>query len=336
MSTHPKLRLVFMGTPDFSAVILERLLDWPGCEVPAVYTQPDRPAGRGKKLHASPVKELALRHGVEVRQPLNFKSQADVTALAALDPDFLVVAAYGLILPQAVLDIPKLAPVNVHASLLPKYRGAAPIQRVVMNGDAETGIALMRMEAGLDTGPVYAERAIPIGQNATAGEVHDELALLGGEMLLECLPGIAAGALRAAPQNDALATYAPKLSKADGRIDFNRPAREVHNHVRGVSPWPGAWCELRREGGEKDDLVRVRVCPGGVAADDLFPEGAGETPGTVLGATEDGLAVRCADGVYLIPKLCPADSKMMGALEFACGYLNHVEACRVIGLDDEE
>ncbi len=325
-----------MGTPDFSAVILERLLGWSGCEVAAVYTQPDRPAGRGKKLQASPVKGLALRHGLAVRQPLNFKNQDEVTALAALEPDFLVVAAYGLILPQAVLNIPKVAPVNVHASLLPKYRGAAPIQRAVMNGDKETGIAIMRMEAGLDSGPVYAERAIPIGPDATAGEVHDELAALGAELLLRSLPDIAAGKLRAAPQDESLATYAPKLSKADGRIDFNRPAREVHNHVRGVSPWPGAWCELQREGGEMDDLVRVRICPGEVVVDDLFPESAKSAPGTVLGATEDGLAVRCADGVYLIPRLCPADSKMMGALEFACGYLNQVEACRVIGLDDEE
>ena len=208
-----KLKLVFMGTPDFSAVILEQVLAWSGGEVLAVYTQPDRPAGRGKKLQASPVKELALRHGIEVRQPLNFKNPEDVAALDGLKPDFLLVAAYGLILPQSVLDIPRFAPVNVHASLLPKYRGAAPIQRAVMNGDAQTGIAIMRMEAGLDTGPVYAMRAIPIGPEDPAGDVHDALACLGGELLLDSLPGIASGELVAAAQDDASATYAPKLGK---------------------------------------------------------------------------------------------------------------------------
>ena len=326
-----KLRLVFMGTPDFSAIILDQVLAWPDGEVAAVYTQPDRPAGRGKRLQAPPVKDLALRHGLDVRQPLNFKNPADLAALADLGPDFLLVAAYGLILPQAVLDIPRLAPLNVHASLLPKYRGAAPIQRAVMHGETKTGISIMRMEAGLDTGPVYARQALPIGPCDTAGTVHDALACLGGELLLETLPAIAKGTLKALPQDDAQATYAPKLSKADGRIDFNRPVREVHNQVRGVSPWPGAWCELHREG-QGDELIRVRVCPGEIAPGAVAGTAAAAAPGDVLGVEDGKLAVRCADGVYLIPQVCPAHRKMMGALEFACGYLKESEACRAVGL----
>ena len=330
--TPPKLRLVFMGTPDFSAVILDQVLAWPGGEVVAVYTQPDRPAGRGKQMQAPPVKRLAVGHGLEVRQPLNFKNPADIAALAALKPDFLLVAAYGLILPQAVLDIPGLAPVNVHASLLPKYRGAAPIQRAVMNGDTETGIAIMRMEAGLDTGPVYAVRTLPIGPDDTAGDVHDALACLGGELLLETLPGIASGALVPAPQDNAAATYAPKLSKEDGRVDFNKTAREVHNQVRGVSPWPGAWCELHRETEAGEGLIRVRICPGQVAPAEYNAVHAAALPGTVLGVAGECLAVKCADGAYFIPQVCPSNSKMMAALEFACGYLHQADACKVVNL----
>ena len=328
-----KLKLVFMGTPDFSAVILDQVLAWPGGEMLAVYTQPDRPAGRGKRLQASPVKELAARHGLEVRQPLNFKNPDDIAALKELKPDFLLVAAYGLILPQAVLDIPRIAPVNVHASLLPKYRGAAPIQRAVMNGDTETGIAIMRMDAGLDTGPVYAMRSLPIGPDDTAGDIHDALACLGAELLLESLPGIAAKTLAAAPQNDAAATYAPKLCKEDGRIDFAKTVREVHNQVRGVSPWPGAWCEFKREGENADELIRVRICPGKPASPQYNAEHAAAPPGTVLGVLDDSLAVQCADGAYLIPEVCPANSKTMGALDFACGYLNQAEACQAVCLD---
>ena len=283
MSDIPKLRLVFMGTPDFSAAILDQALAWPGGEVVAVYTQPDRPAGRGKQMHASPVKHLALEHGIAVHQPLNFKNPADIAALTALKPDFLLVAAYGLILPQAVLDIPRLAPVNVHASLLPKYRGAAPIQRAVMNGDTETGIAIMRMEAGLDTGPVYAMRALPIGPDDTAGSVHDALACLGGELLLEILPGIARGELVPRPQDSAAATYASKLSKEDGRIDFHKTVREVHNQVRGVSPWPGAWCQFHREHDTGESIVRVRICPGQPAPAEYNTAHAAALPGTVLG-----------------------------------------------------
>ncbi len=327
-----KLRLVFMGTPDLAAVILEKVLTWPQGEVVAVYTQPDRPAGRGKHLQASPVKILALEHGLEIRQPLNFKGPEDIAALAELKPDFLLVAAYGLILPQAVLDIPGIAPVNVHASLLPKYRGAAPIQRAVMAGENETGISIMRMEAGLDTGPVYSMHSLPIGLNDTAGTIHDALAKLGAELLLETLPGVAAGEISPVPQDDRLASYAAKLSKSDGQIDFTRPVKTVHNHVRGVSPWPGAWCELQRSS-KADSCVRVRVCPGRIAEPTETATYPAAAPGAVLGLIDRQLAIQCADGVYLVPQICPAHSKMMGAAEFACGYLNNAEACRAVGLE---
>ena len=322
-----------MGTPGFAAASLKRLAAWPRAHIVAVYTQPDRPAGRGQKLAMSAVKKLALELGIPVCQPASLKGAEAQAELASFRPYVLAVAAYGLILPDAVLDMPRLAPVNVHASLLPKYRGAAPIQRAVMNGDAQTGIAIMRMEAGLDTGPVYAMRGLPIGPDATAGDIHDALACLGGELLLESLPGIAAGELAAAPQNDAAASYAPKLCKEDGRIDFNKTVREVHNQVRGVSPWPGAWCELKREGENAGELIRVRVCPGKPAPPEYNAEYAGMPPGTVLGVLGDSLAIQCADGAYLIPEVCPANSKMMAALDFACGYLNQAEACQAVFLD---
>lgn len=330
-----KFKLVFMGTPDLAAAVLGKALAWPRGEILAVYTQPDRPAGRGNRLQASPVKALALERGLDVRQPVHFKDLAEVRALAELEPDFLLVAAYGLILPQAVLDIPRYAPVNVHASLLPRYRGAAPIQRAVMAGETETGISIMRMEAGLDTGPVYARQSLPIGPDDTAGDVHDALAELGGDLLLKTLPGIASGEIPAVPQDDRLASYAAKLTKADGRVDFGRSAQEVHNHVRGVSPWPGAWCELKRSGTQGSDLVRVRLCPGRVAAPQETAAWPGADPGVVLGLAGGRLGIQCAQGVYLVPQVCPAHSKMMTAAEFACGYLHNTEACRAVGLDND-
>jgi methionyl-tRNA formyltransferase len=323
MPESAKLKLVFMGTPDFSSVILKQILDWPKGEVVAVYTQPDRPAGRGKRVQASSTKELAVKHGLAVQQPPNFKSDDNIASLAKLKPDFLLVVAYGLILPQAVLDIPRIAPVNVHASLLPKYRGAAPIQRAVMNGDTKTGITIMHMDAGLDTGPIYAMRELPIGPDDTARAVHDTLSRLGGELLLETLPGIAQGKITAIPQNSAEATYAPKLNKGSGQVDFAKTASQVHNQVRGASPWPGAWCVLQQE--QNGTTVRIRVCPG--------QSGMSETdapPGTVLGLVDDSLAIQCVSGVYLIPQMCPANSKMMTAPEFVCGYLHQARAWKAV------
>jgi methionyl-tRNA formyltransferase len=309
-----KLKIVFMGTPEFAAVILERLLQWDGGEVLAAYTQPDRPCGRGLACKPSPVKELALARGIEVRQPLNFKNPDEVAALKALSPDILAVAAYGLILPQAVLDIPRLMPVNVHASLLPKYRGAAPIQRCLLDGEGVTGISIMRMEAGLDSGPVLLQRALRLNEDEHAGQVHDQLAALGADMLVEALTRLGQGRLLSMPQDESRATYAPKLSKDEGRIDWNRPAREVHNRIRAMFPWPGAFFSWAQEGKK---TLRLTVSPGKIGPE---PEDRA-APGTILGERDGYLAIQTADRLYLTPAVRPEGKKLLTAQAFACGYL---------------
>ena len=343
----PPLRVVFMGTPDFAAVILRALLAWPGCEVVCVYTQPDRPCGRGRECKPSAVKlaalEQTLENGgerlLEIRQPLNFKDQAEVAALAALDFDVLVVAAYGLILPQAVLDAPKLLPVNVHASLLPRWRGAAPIQRALEAGDQATGISIMRMVLGLDAGPVLLQRALRIADSDNAGTLHDELAQMGAETLLEALARLPQGKLLNLPQDDSRAIYAPKLTKDQGRIDWTRKAGAVHNHIRAMHPWPGAYFDWTTPGGQGEGkTLTLAIEPGRVGAD--LP--AGTRPGTILGVAdcpdgqtgEDGqgsqtgkcLAIACADKAYLTPRVTPQGKKPQDATAFSCGYLKN--ACQ--------
>lgn len=341
-----KLRLVFMGTPELAATVLQAVLDWPGGEVVAVYTRPDRPAGRGYALKASPVKDLALARGLEVRQPVNFKDPAEVAKLAALKPDFLLVAAYGLILPQPVLDIPEYYPINVHTSLLPRYRGAAPIQRAIMNGDVVSGVTIMKMEVGLDSGPIFLQKALAIDINDTAGILHDQMARLGGTLLIEALEKFKRGQLHQRPQDDSRATYAAKLSKSDGRISFNQPALAVHARARGVTPWPGAFSSIQKSGmtdqgdkGEQRDQeenrgdqgkytalereaqggMQVKLTPGWLG--EKLPEENKPLPGDILGLREKGLAVACTDRVYLIPSLQPAGKKNMSAEAFVNGYL---------------
>ncbi len=311
-----RLNVVFMGTPDFAAESLKALLGCEAAEVSAVYTQPDRPCGRGRTCKPSPVKALALEHGIEVRQPENFRDPAEVRALAALAPDILAVAAYGLILPQAVLDVPRIAPLNVHASLLPKYRGAAPIQRAIQDGRSLTGVSIMRMEAGLDTGPVLLQRALGIAPDQDAGAIHDELAELGGNLLCEALQRMLEGRLVEVPQDHANATYAAKLSKEEGRIDWSRPVQEVHNHIRAMHPWPGAFYVW--EAGEPVGDVRLVVSPGtpGEALD------SDAKPGTIIGLENDRVAIACAEGVYLTPLVKPEGRKAMEPREFYCGYLH--------------
>ncbi len=320
------LRVVFMGTPGFAAVILRHLLEWDGCKVIAAYTQPDRPCGRGQQCRPPEVKLLAIEHGLPVYQPLNFKTEEAVAELRSLRPDVLVVAAYGLILPQSVLDIPRLGPVNVHASLLPRLRGAAPIQRAVMAGDAVTGVTIMRMEASLDTGPMLLQKAMGIDINDTAGDLHDQLADLGGRLLTVALGKLADGTAIAIPQDNDRATYAAKLTKADGLIDWNRPAAQVHAHIRGVTPWPGAYCTIQREGQKE---LRVALGPGriGPLLSDAPEDQAAApgTPGTIVGLVDDQLAIACADRLYLVDSIRPADRKPMDARAFLCGYLNACE-----------
>ncbi|MEQ7920937.1 methionyl-tRNA formyltransferase [Xanthomonas sp. WHRI 1810A] len=281
------MRIVFAGTPEFAAEHLKALLDSP-YEVIAVYTQPDRPAGRGQKLMPSPVKQLALQHNIPVLQPPTLRDTAAQNELAALKPDLLVVVAYGLILPQAVLDIPRLGCINSHASLLPRWRGAAPIQRAVQAGDAESGVTVMRMEAGLDTGPMLLKVTTPITAQDTGGTLHDRLAELGPPAVVRAIAGLAAGALVDEVQDDTLATYAHKLNKDEARIDWTRPAEELERLVRAFNPWPICHSTLNGE------ALKV------LAAD--LSEGAGE-PGTILNASKDGLVIACGQQALRLTRL---------------------------------
>lgn len=304
-----------MGTPDFAAVSLRHLLDWDGCEVVGVYCQPDRPCGRGQVCTPPPVKLLAMEARLPVFQPLNFKDQADVDQLRALEPDLLLVAAYGLILPQSVLDIPRLGAINVHASLLPEYRGAAPIQRVIMDGRPVTGITIMRMEAGLDTGDILLQRSRAIGIMDTAQTLHDELAEMGGKLLVDALEKMDQGRLVRIPQDHARATYAAKLSKEEGRIDWNQPVLDVHNRIRGLFPWPGSWFDWN---GMPGKTLRLTVHPGTIG--EPLPEGV--EPGEIHGVAGDSVLIACADRLYAVPIIKPANSKPLRGREFYCGYLS--------------
>lgn len=281
------LRLVFAGTPEFAAEHLKALLDTPH-QIVAVYTQPDRPAGRGQKLMPSPVKQLALQHGLPVLQPPTLRNPAAQEELRALAPDLMVVVAYGLILPQVVLDIPRLGCINSHASLLPRWRGAAPIQRAVQAGDAESGVTVMQMEAGLDTGPMLLKVTTPISAGDTGGSLHDRLAQLGPQAVVQAIAGLAAGTLQGEVQDDALATYAHKLNKDEARIDWNRPADELERLVRAFNPWPICHSTL--------DGQPLKV----LAAEPA--EGRGQ-PGQILDASKDGLTVACGEGALRLTRL---------------------------------
>jgi methionyl-tRNA formyltransferase len=305
------LRLVFAGTPEFAVPSLAAALD-PRDTLLAVYTQPDRPAGRGRQLVASPVKALALQHGIEVRQPQSLRVGEAQEALRALQPDLMIVVAYGLLLPQKVLDIPRHGCWNVHASLLPRWRGAAPIQRAVEAGDRETGVCLMQMEKGLDTGPVLLRRATPIGAQETAGELHDRLAQLGADVLRQGLDLLRAG-LKPLPQAqpEAGASYARKLEKGEARLDWSLDAATLAQRVRAFQPWPVAEAEL--------DAERVRIHRAeALAASHDAP------PGTILAATRDGIDVACRHGALRLLALQRDGGRVLGAAE----YLNARPALR--------
>ncbi|MGE9984749.1 methionyl-tRNA formyltransferase [Desulfovibrio sp. SGI.169] len=315
MAQAQKCRLVFMGTPDFAAVILRALAQWPRGEIVAVYTQPDRPAGRGHKLTPSPVKRLARESGLPVLQPQSLKSAEAQAELAALRADVLVVAAYGLILPDAVLSAPRLAPVNVHASLLPRYRGAAPIQRCIMENwqpDAQSGVAIMRMVSRLDAGPVYADAALPIGEH-TAGSLHDALACLGADLLPRVLDDLLDGRAVARPQDEGRASYAPKITREDGCIDWERPAAEVHARIRGVTPWPGARAVFALTG--EAQALPLLLAPG-----ELGERVECAKPGDVR-HDAGGLSVACADRWYRLSFVRPQGRRDMPVRDFINGRL---------------
>lgn len=294
-------RIVFAGTPDFALASLRALVD-AGMPPVAVLTQPDRPSGRGRKLTASPVKRYALDLMLPVLQPATLRDAEAQADIALLKPDVMVVAAYGLLLPQAVLDLPRHGCVNVHASLLPRWRGAAPIQAAILAGDAESGVCLMKMEAGLDTGPVFAEARVAIGAATTAGELHDELALQGGKLLAGRLGEILEGCLAPCPQDDALATYAAKIDKRDARLDWSQPAVQLERAVRAYNPVPGAnfgFCD------ERIKAWRARV---GSACDG--------PPGELLSAGADGIEVACGEGSLVLTELQRPGRTRISAAEF--------------------
>jgi methionyl-tRNA formyltransferase len=297
------LRVVFAGTPDFSVPCLEACRA-AGAEVVAVYTQPDRPAGRGRKLAASPVKAAALAAGIPVEQPESFKAEADRDRLAAYAPDLMVVVAYGLILPRKVLAIPRLGCWNVHASLLPRWRGAAPIQRAILAGDDESGVDLMQMEAGLDTGPVLVERRTAITADETGGSLHDRLSALGADALAEGLRRTMAGeTLAARTQAEAGVEYAHKLDKAEARLDFQLPALALERKVRAFNPWPVAEADVAGE--------RLRIW----AARALDIASSAE-PGQVVAATRDGIDIACADGVLRLTSVQRPGGRPIGAADY--------------------
>ncbi|GLK79495.1 methionyl-tRNA formyltransferase [Methylopila turkensis] len=298
------LRLVFMGTPDFAAPVLSELVGQ-GHDVAAVYTRAPKPAGRGMELRKSPVHALADRFAIPVLTPKSFRDPETIAAFAAHDADAAIVVAYGLILPKAALDAPELGCLNLHASLLPRWRGAAPIQRAIMAGDAETGVMVMRMEEGLDTGPVAMAERVAIGPDETAGELHDRLSTLGADLMGRAAAALARGGLTFRPQSEDGVVYAAKIEKAESRIDWGRPARSLHDHIRGLSPFPGAWFEFEGPRGPE----RVKVLRSALA------DGAGAV-GELL---DDRLTVACGEGALRLVTLQRAGKGPVDAAAFLNG-----------------
>lgn len=303
-----KKRIIYAGTPDFAVPALQALIDGQSddYEVVAVYSQPDRPAGRGRKLQASPVKQCALDADIPVHQPLNFKAAEDRQILQELKPDLMVVAAYGLLLPESVLTIPTHGCVNLHASLLPRWRGAAPIQRAIEAGDRETGITLMQMDIGLDTGDMLAKSATPINDSETGQTLHDRLSEIGGPLLMQHLSSLLAGELSGDKQDDAQANYAKKLSKAEAELDFSLSAMVLSRKIRAMSPWP--ICYTQRKG----KPLRFWMA-------EALEGNADSLPGTVIACTKQGLDIATNDGILRITKLQLPGGKPLNIQDFVNG-----------------
>ncbi len=296
-------RVIFMGTPEFACPTLQKLID-SGEQVISVITQPDRPKGRGQKLMPPPVKELALRHGIQVHQPVKVRKPAFVDQVRSMQPDVIVVVAFGQILPKALLEIPPHGCINVHASLLPRYRGAAPLNWCLVNGEAETGVTTMLMDVGLDTGPMLLKRVTPIDGDEDIVSLHDRMSVMGAELLAETMAGLKNGTVCPEPQDDALSCYAPMLKKEDGLIDWARPAFELHNQVRGLAAWPVAFTEMH---GQVLKVYRTRI-----------GNGIG-LPGTVLHAAKGVLEVACQEGSLFLAELQLAGKKRLPVASFLAG-----------------
>lgn len=298
------MRVIFAGTPDFAASALAALIE-AGHEILVVLTQPDRPKGRGMKLTPSPVKTLALQHELPVWQPENLKDVAIQQQLRDLQADVMVVAAYGLLLPAVVLDIPQYGCLNIHASLLPRWRGAAPIQRAIEAGDAESGVCIMQMDVGLDTGDVLLSRSTPITEVTTAAQLHDDLAVIGAQAIVEALAELPE--LTAIPQPEAGVTYAQKLSKADAEIDWALGAKQIHAKIRALNPVPGAWSSLNEQ------VIKIW-------ASKVLEQSSDAAIGSIVAADKQGIAVQTGAGVILITELQASGSKRMAAAAFVAGH----------------
>lgn len=297
------MRVVFMGTPDFAVPTLQALID-AGHDIPAVYTQPDKPKGRGHKLLPPPVKELAQKHGLPVHQPATLRDEAVQQEITALRPDLIVVVAYGKLLPQPVLDAPRLGCINVHGSLLPKYRGAAPIQWAVLNGEKVTGITTMYMAAGMDTGDMLLKKETPIGPEETAGELFDRLKDMGAGLLMETIEKLEKGQLTPIPQKEEEATHAPMLKKDMAELDWALPAQQVHDHIRGLNPWP---CAAYTLAGRRLKLLSSQVA-----------EGAG-APGEAR-CVDGELVICCGQGALRITQLQSPEGKRMSGKNYLLGH----------------
>lgn len=317
------LRIIFAGTPDFAAASLQALIDVQEAnqyELVAVYTQPDRPAGRGHKLVASPVKQLAMKHNIPVLQPLNFKADQDRQDLADLNADIMIVAAYGLILPKAVLDTPKFGCINVHASLLPRWRGAAPIHRAVIAGDTVTGITIMQMDVGLDTGNMLLKKECPIMPTDTSGSLHDRLALLGGQALLEALEPLRVGQLNGESQDESLTCYADKLTKQEGLVDWSQDALTISRKIRGLLPWPGAYTQT------SSGTMKIH------AATLLDTDTQDFENGEITMVSQEGLAVSTGKGSILITELQFPGGKRMSVQDALNGkFKEELRVANILG-----
>ena len=303
------LRIIFMGTPELAGVSLQALLRVPEFQIVAVVTQPDQPKGRGLKLQPSPIKEIALRENLPVLQPARARDEQFIQQLRELQSDLIAVAAYGQILPQSILDLPRFGCLNVHTSLLPKYRGASPIQRAVLNGDPESGVTIMKMDAGMDTGDMLTQEKTPILPEDNSQTLHDRLAQIGASLLVRTISSYVAGKIRPRPQPVEGVSLAPKIKKSDGQIDWTQPATAVWNRVRGMTPWPGVFTFL--PGQPQPTLLKIwRV---EVAA-------ASGTPGEILGADKNGILVGCGQESLLVREVQREGGRRMTAQEFLAGH----------------
>jgi methionyl-tRNA formyltransferase len=303
------LRIIFMGTPELAATSLAALLREPAFQVVAVVTQPDRPKGRALKLHPSPVKELARGAGLPVLQPVQAREESFLPELRVLQPDLIAVAAFGQILPQSILALPRLGCLNVHTSLLPKYRGASPIQSAILNGETETGVTIMKMDVGLDTGDILTQRATPIAAADNAATLHDRLAHLGGELLVTTIRDYAAGKITPQPQQHELATHVARIKKEAGRIDWSVPAKLIWNRIRAFTPWPGAYTFLPHP--TKPVLLKIWEA-------EVVPQTG--TPGHILSADKSGIVVGCHENALRLTSLQREGGRRLSAPEFLAGH----------------